>query len=200
MRKAIFGLALAASVAGAEGKNNDLVELGDSLREMTGRVEELEKIVSELQKKISSCEEATDKKVKEAEAQKEAEAIASKTPEEILKTASDLIEENNAEDARKMLNAFIGKNPANVYCGMMLFYVGNTYFVEKDYKNAAIEYMKGFKANPSGSKSAETLYKLALCFKQLKEKDKYKSTLEKIVADYPGDFAKKASAELKKIK
>jgi TolA-binding protein len=83
---------------------------------------------------------------------------------------------------------------------MMLFYIGNTYFVEKDYKNAAIEYMKGFKANPNGSKSAETLYKLALCFKQLNQKDKCRSTLKKIVDDYPGSFAQKAASELKKIK
>jgi TolA-binding protein len=82
----------------------------------------------------------------------------------------------------------------------MMFYIGNTYFVENDYKNAAIEYMRGFKAKPNGSKSAETLFKLAICFKQLNQTDKCKSTLQKIVGDYPGPFAIKATAELKKIK
>ncbi|MDR0968188.1 MAG: tetratricopeptide repeat protein [Holosporaceae bacterium] len=196
MKKAICSLLLLACVAEAENDE----ELSDSVRELTGKVEELEKAVAELQKKLASYAETTDEKIKEAEAKEKTEALAGKTPEEILKIAVDMIEENNMSEARKILNAFVAKNPTNIYCGMMLFYVGNSYFMEKDYKNAAIEYMKGFKANPTGSKSAETLYKLALCFKQLDEKEKCESTLKKIIEDYAGsEFAKKASAELKKI-
>ncbi|MDR0632116.1 MAG: tetratricopeptide repeat protein [Holosporaceae bacterium] len=200
MKKKACLLLFAVIAGGIEAKNNDFTELSDSLREVIGRVEELERTVAEMQKKISSFEDSANKNLQEAATQKDAEALARKTPEEILKTAIDMIEENNMEEARRILNLFVAKNPTSIYCGMMQFYVGNSYFLEKDYKNAAIEYMKGFKANPSGSKSAETLYKLALCFKQLNEKEKLKSTLEKIVDDYPGEFSKKASAELKKIR
>ncbi|MDR2157885.1 MAG: tetratricopeptide repeat protein [Holosporaceae bacterium] len=200
MKKIIYSLLFVVFVGEVVGKNADFVELSDSMRELTGRIEELEKIVGEMQKKISSLNDFINKSANEAAIQKEMEAITGKTPEEIIKSALDLIEENSIEEARKILNAFVAKNPTNIYCGMMFFYIGNAYFVEKDYKNAAIEYMKGFKANPTGSKAAETLYKLAICFKQLNEKDKCKSTLNKIISDYSGEFVKKASAELKKIK
>jgi tol-pal system protein YbgF len=167
---------------------------------MTGRLEQLERTTAELQKKIVFLEESLGKNREEAIQQKEMDSIAQKTSEEILKNALDLIEENDLEGARRILAAFVKQKPTDIYCGQMMFYLGNTYFVEKDYKNAAIEYMKGFKTNPNGSKSAETLFKLAICFKQLNQMDKYKSTLQKIVSDYPGTFATKATAELKKIK
>jgi TolA-binding protein len=200
MKKVIYFLLCGVLVHDADGKSADFVELSDSIRELTGRIEELEKANAEMQKAISSLDDLVHKYTNEVVVQKEMEAVAGKSPEEILKSAADLIEENNMEEARKLLNAFIAKDPANVYCVMMYFYIGNSYFVEKDYKNAAIEYMKGFKANPKGSKSAETLYKLALSFKHLNENNKCKSTLEKIINDYSGEFAKKAAAELKKIK
>ncbi|MDR0678380.1 MAG: tetratricopeptide repeat protein [Holosporaceae bacterium] len=200
MKKVVSFLSFIVFISGVNASDSDFSELSESTRENTGKIEELSKTVAEMQKKISLLEEALIKKNQEESDQKTTEIISKKTPDEVVKMARDLIEENNMDEARKMLSAFVTKNPTNVYNGMMLFYMGNSYFVEKDYKNAALEYMKGFQANPSGSKSAETLYKLAICFKQLQQMDKYKSTLKKIIDDYPGEFAKKASAELKKTK
>jgi TolA-binding protein len=195
--KKIGFLLLISFIGEVSGKNNDITELSDSVRDLTGRIEQLEKTVVDLQKK---AEELENKNSQEEKTQKDMETISQKTPEEILKMACDYLEENNMEECRRILNAFVTKNPTNIYCGMMLFYVGNSYFIEKNYKNAALAYMKGFKANPSGSKAAEALYKLALCFKQLGEEEKCKSTLEKILSDYKGEFARKASVELKKRK
>jgi TolA-binding protein len=198
MKKTVAFLVLVTCAA--SGKNSDVAELSDSVRESVGRIEYLEKTVAELQKRVVFLEESLEKNQEKVIDQKDASVVENSTPEEILKNALDMIEENDAEGARNLLSAFVKRKPEDIYCGMMMFYIGNTYFIEKDYKNAAIEYMKGFKTNPKGSKSAETLYKLALCFKQLNQKDKYKSTLKKIIDDYPGPFAQKAAAELKKNK
>jgi TolA-binding protein len=111
-----------------------------------------------------------------------------------------MIDEGATDKARNLLEAFIKRNPTGIYCGMMLFYIGNCYFLEKDYENAAVEYMKGFKTNPNGSRAAETLYKLALCFEKLHENANCKLTLERIRDDYPGEFAKKALQKLKNMK
>jgi TolA-binding protein len=131
--------------------------------------------------------------------QKKAAVISGKTPEEIIGIATDLMNENNMEEARAILYAFIAQNTANIYIGWMLFIVGNTHFLEKDYRNAALVYMKAYKTNPGGSKAAETLFKLALCFRHLNEDEKCKSTFKKIVSDYHGEFARKASVELKNM-
>jgi len=200
MKKCLLFLFFVGTVVSVDASKKDEEDVFDSLRYLTGRVEDLEKNIEEMRKEIAYLKGSMEKKELEDSSQKEIEQMADKNPEEVLKEACGMIEENNTEEARKILTAFVTKNPTSIYCGMFLFYAGNCYFMEKDYENAAIEYMKGFKANPGGSKAAETLYKLALCFKNLKDRTKYKSTLEKIVSDYAGDFKTKAAAELKKIK
>jgi len=100
------------------------------------------------------------------------------------------------------LNPFIERHSENVYCGMAMFYVGESYFREKNYKNAALEYMKSYKKNSRGHKSAECLYKLALCFKRLLKKEECKTTLDKLIRDHPssGDILEKAKKELSSMK
>ncbi len=174
----------------AVAQDTSLEELSETVRELQGRIETLENDVKELK----------DAKTQEENVQKEADNVAGKTPDEVVKEVTDLIEQNEMDKARRIVHTFVDKNPTSIYCGMLLFYAGNSYFVEKDYQNAAMEYMKSFRANPKGSKSAETLFKLALCFRNLSQMEKCKSTLEKITKDYPGDFANKARNELNKLK
>jgi tol-pal system protein YbgF len=176
-----------------EAKDASINELSESVRTLTGKVEELTKNNDELQKRVSFLEDLINKKNEE-------EVLANKSPEEIIKSAKDMIKEKNMNGARQLLKAFISKNPKSIYCGMMLFYIGKSFFKENDYRNAALEYMKSYKTNPTGSKAAKALYKLAQCFKELSETVKCKSILEKIINDYPGRFAEKASKELKKLK
>ena len=68
---------------------------------------------------------------------------------------------------------------------MMLFYKGESFFYEKNYESAAIEYRNGYKTNPNGSKAAKTLYQLALCFEKLAKIEEAKKILKKIISDYP---------------
>ncbi len=181
---------------------SDISLLEESVRNLTGKIEELEKTVSEMQKDINLLKESFVKKIDEETAKRESEMIDGKNPEDIIKTACGLIDDNNYEEARKLLNLFIKKNPENIYCGMFVFYIGESYFKEKDYKNAAIEYMKSYKKNSKGHKSAEALYKLSLCFKRLSKNEECKATLDKLIRDYPnsGDILTKAKKERSSLK
>ncbi|MDR2067958.1 MAG: tetratricopeptide repeat protein [Holosporaceae bacterium] len=208
MKKVLYAAFVCALLNQHSSADSSLEEISESNRMLTGKTEELEKKLEEMEKKIidlekkfSAVEGAQLQREKEEAAAKEAELlIANKTPEEIVKTAEKLIEEGNTTEARRLLKAFVSKNSGNIYCGMMMFHIGESLFLEKDYENAALEYMGSYKTNPKGSKSAAALYKLALCFKNLNDMEKYKTTLEKIVDEYPGAFSQKASQDLKTIK
>lgn len=181
---------------------SDISLLEESLRGINGKVEELERTVSEMRKEINLLREAVAKKSDNEPEKDESEIIDNRSPEDIIKTACGSIDDNNYEEARKLLNLFIKKNSENIYCGMAMFHVGESYFKEKDYKNAAIEYMKSYKKNSKGNKSAEALYKLALCFKRLSKKEEFKATLDKLIRDYPnsGDIFTKAKKERSSLK
>ncbi|MDR1375193.1 MAG: tetratricopeptide repeat protein [Holosporaceae bacterium] len=200
--KKILGVALVCALfARSAASDSSVEELSESNRILTGRVEVLEKKIDEMEGKLSALENTQSQRDKEEVAAKAAaDLVAKKSPEEVVKMSKKLIEEGNFSEARALLNAFISKKSGNIYCGMMMYYIGKSFFLEKDYENAALEYMRSYKTNPNGSKSAAALYKLALCFKRLNEMDKYKSTLKKIIDEYPGEFSKKASLELKTAK
>lgn len=173
-------------------KDLSIEEISDTVRELTGRIEALEKKISD-----NGSNEAS---VASSESQEDFEKLVTgQNPEDLIRQIITHIDENDMNYARGLVDAFLKLNPDNIFCGMMLFHKGESYFREKDYKNAAMAYMQSFKKNATGSKSAEALYKLALCFNFLDENEKCKATLEKIVRDYPGEFAEKAKRRLKKF-
>jgi TolA-binding protein len=170
----------------AESDGQDSGWSEEQIRILTGKTDELERKIADLEKEIKFLSESLVKKQKEEDLEKDAELIAGKTPEEIVKIASDYIDDNNLVDARKILRLFIKKNPSDVHVGMMMFFLGESYFKEKDYKAAIKEYKDSYTTNPDGSKSAEVLYKLAICFKNLSKPDEARTILDKLIADYPG--------------
>jgi TolA-binding protein len=179
----------------AKGRTKDsaVEDLAESTRILTGKIEELER-------KITLMEDAQRKKIEAEAIQKETAVIEDKKPEEVIKMAKDMIDENRNTEARRLLEAFASKNPKSIYRGMALFYIGKSYFRDKDYQNAAIKYMESVEANPKGSKTGKALYLLSLCFRYLSERAKCRAILEKIIKDYPGPFAVKAANDLKKLK
>lgn len=80
---------------------------------------------------------------------------------------------------------------------------GDTLFRQGKYEEARKEFIREYKdAKESNSKKApEYLYKLAQCFKKIKKSKETKTTLKKLVADYPSsDFCSKAEKELRELK
>lgn len=192
MKKVALLLLLPIGCFGATSSSN----LEEEIRELRGRIEELERRLKEFEEKNGALVERIASEEKQAKQRKYEDAISKKTPQQILKHVVDLIGDGAFEEARGELQAFIKKDPDNIYCGWMMFEIGNTFFSEENYREAALWYMKAFKKNPKGCKAAETLYKLSLCFKSLKEKGKQKSIVDKMLKDYPGNFAKQAKKEL----
>ncbi|MDR1551411.1 MAG: tetratricopeptide repeat protein [Holosporaceae bacterium] len=165
-------------------------DVEEDLRELRGRIEKIEQTLS-LQQSIS------EEKAKDATTSIDVGVIAGKTPEQIIEISLDRMWEGDFRGARQILQAYIVQNSGSLFMGMMLFGVGNTYAAEKDYQQAAVKYMEGFKKNPRGAKAAETLYRLAMCFNRLEQQDRYISTLKKIIQDYPGEWKVRANELLK---
>lgn len=178
--------------------SNDLISLEENVRLNTGKIEELEKCITELRKEIKFLKDCYQKKTDEEQEKKRLATIVKKNPEEIIKIACEMIEENKLSEARMLLNLFIKKNPTNIFCGKMSFFCGESYFREENYKDAAREYLNSYTTNSKGGKAADALYKLALCFQKLSKNDKAKESLKKLISDYPSrqDVVSKAKALL----
>jgi tol-pal system protein YbgF len=207
-----FGFIFMLDVHGRSSKTYSKVdynnELEETVRLLNGKIEELEQKIHEIEKKIAVLDkqsalfsEFIAQKLNDDREKILAESLGKKSPEEIIKTVENMIENKKFEDAIDLLNAFLKKNPKSIYCGIMLFYLGNSYADSENYKDAAMKYMESYKTNPKGRKACEALYNLAACFGKLNKKEQQKSTLEKLLRDYgANDWAAKAKKSLADLK
>lgn len=185
----------AESRAYANQTESDIDEL---VRNHSGEIEELKHRIKTIEQNLGiyRAESIITKKPEQI-----AEEIKGKSPEEVIEIAKDFISHDRYEEARSVLKVFIKNNPKNLYCGRMHFYIGKTYFEERNYQEAAKSYMESFEIGPKGAKAPKALFKLSECFFKLGKEDQRKLTLEKLASTFAQfKHGKKAYALLKKLK
>jgi tol-pal system protein YbgF len=98
---------------------------------------------------------------------------------------------------RQLLDAY----PKDPLAGDAQYWIGETYYVRGQYKNAADAFLKGYKTYKSGQKAPDTLLKLGMALAALGQKDAACSTFNELKAKYPRapeHTADEARAERKK--
>jgi tol-pal system protein YbgF len=94
--------------------------------------------------------------------------------------------------AESALKSFISANPNHRLAGNAQYWLGETYYVRRDYNNAAIAFAEGFQKYPSSEKAPDNLLKLGMSLGQLNQKAKACGTLGELERRYP-----QASASIK---
>jgi TolA-binding protein len=178
------------------------------------RLADLESNVTKVQEELdlrfqNMAEQARVKELNEKEKQKVAEDARKQerllgSPEELFKEVEKLLTSNPA-DARKMLREFTiraksQKSLQKQSCEAT-FYIGETYFAEQNFQQAAAEYNNVRKNCPKSPKVPEALYKLGQCFEKLKLPDDAKLFYQTVREKYPKSaVAKDAKARLDALK
>lgn len=103
--------------------------------------------------------------------------------------------------ARTQLNSFIEKNSSHDLVPNARYWIGETYYGEKNYEQAILEFQEVVKQYPKKEKAPAAMLKQALSFKALKDLKSTQYLLKRLIADYPkSDEAKKAKVLLKEVK
>lgn len=103
--------------------------------------------------------------------------------------------------ARAQLTQFIEKNPQHDLVSNARYWIGETYYGEKNYEQAILEFQEVVKQYPKKEKAPAAMLKQALAFKALKDLKSTHYLLKRLTTDYPkSDEAKKAKALLKELK
>jgi tol-pal system protein YbgF len=84
------------------------------------------------------------------------------TADEQYQYAFALLRENRYDDAEKALRTFITENPEHQLTGNANYWLGETYYVRGDYKNAAITFAQGVKSYPQSGKAPDNMLKLGM--------------------------------------
>ena len=105
-------------------------------------------------------------------------------PRDDYNAAFKLLRQAKHAEAAASFEAFLKNYPGDPLTGNAYYWLGESYYVQRDYVKAADSFRKGFEALPSGPKAADNLYKLALSLSAVKENDKACVVLNQLIKKY----------------
>lgn len=107
------------------------------------------------------------------------------TPQEQYNYAFGLLRQADYATAEQALRLFVRRYPNDPLAGNAQYWLGETYYVRKDYANAASAFAEGFKKYPQGGKAAENLLKLGIALGNLGQKKEACLTFGQFDSAYP---------------
>jgi len=115
----------------------------------------------------------------------ESGVLPSGTPQEQYNYAFGLLRQANYPAAEQALRAFIQRYPNDQLTGNAQYWLGETYYVRKDYNNAAAVFAEGYQKYPKGGKAADNLMKLGMSLAQLGQKADACRAFARLDRDFP---------------
>ncbi|MEM7677408.1 MAG: tetratricopeptide repeat protein [Myxococcota bacterium] len=200
----------------------ELDEMKELVARLRGRVEGFDERVTSVETKSSKVQEelelrfqGLDEQRKIEKAQSEAEkqkAIASArarerlitNPAKALPEAEKLIENDEPVEARRLVRELLLRNKSKrsfrKYQPWSQFLIGESYFSEGNFQQAAAEYNTVRKKHARSRYVPEALYKLGMCFEKLNLKEDAKLFYTTVIKKYSKyDVSKKAKDRLRKL-
>ena len=93
---------------------------------------------------------------------------------------------------------FIAKHPGHRLVGNAQYWIGEAYYVQRDYRQALVEFQKVLDVAPSSPKVADALLKMGFCHRALHDENRARQTWDRVEKDYPkSEAAVKARALLR---
>jgi tol-pal system protein YbgF len=115
----------------------------------------------------------------------DAAILPSGTPQEQYNYAFGLLRQANYPAAEQALRSFIQRYPNDALAGNAQYWLGETYFVRKDYNNAAAIFAEGYQKYPKGGKAPDNLLKLGMALEQLGQKADACRAFTRLDRDFP---------------
>jgi len=183
-----------------EEKNRTLEDrtkiLEGKLKETGDRLKGLEEKMIGLASKLTEMEKLPPTKEAPAEVKGVSTGIG-----DLYKDAYETFQKGNLEGARRKFEAFLKQYPNTELSDNAQFWIGETYYLKKDFEKAILEYEKAIVKYPEGDKIPAALFKQALAFLELGDKTNARNLLKRVTERYPhSEQAEMAKKRLDTIK
>lgn len=173
--------------------------------QLTGYKEQLEREVSELQRRQKDLATGLDERLSKFEPVKvQADGLefsADPAEQRDFEAALQLFRGGDFPAARKAFAAFVNAYPNSGYMPSARFWLGNTQYAGRDYKEAIANFRSMLKAAPQHARAADAALAIANCQLELKETKNAVKTLQDLVAEHPDtEAAVTAKERLQRLK
>lgn len=122
------------------------------------------------------------------------------TPDDLFMRSEKALLQLQYQDAETGFKDFLAKYPDHNLAGSAQFKLGETFYAQQNYSEAAQNYLTGYKQYPKSRRAADSLLKLGLSLNKLGQKDQACATLGSVGSEFPKavEANKRAQAEFKR--
>jgi tol-pal system protein YbgF len=181
----------------SEDKNRSVEE---KIRFNEERLKGMEDRLKDLDVKMSSKLTELERSVQVKEPPAEPKA-PSTTAGNVYKEAYEAFQKGDLDGSRRKFEAFLKQYPNMELSDNAQFWIGETYYLKKDYEKAILEYEKVIVKYPEGDKVSAALLKQGLAFLELGDKTNARNLLKRVTERYPQtEQAEIAKKKLETIK
>lgn len=107
------------------------------------------------------------------------------SPREQYDFATGLLQKGDYDGAQVALAEFVRRNDKDPLASSAQYWLGESHYARKQYKESAQAFLSGYQKYPKGAKAADSLLKLGMSLEQLKETQQACVVFRKVLAEYP---------------
>ena len=96
------------------------------------------------------------------------------------------LRETRYADAAEGFDGFLRDHPQSSYAPNALYWLGEVYYVTRDFETALAQFERLRETYPDSSKKPDALLKIGFSHYELGNWDRARAALEQVIADYPG--------------
>lgn len=124
-------------------------------------------------------------------------ALAQDSPDALYERSNESLLRRQFGEAEAGFRTFLDKYPEHNLAGNAQYWLGETYYAQADYRQAAQAFLKGYQEYPKSRRAADSLLKLGISLNKLGQKDKACAVLGAVGSEYPKavEARKRAQAE-----
>lgn len=125
---------------------------------------------------------------------------ATDTPEALYEKNYETLLRRQFGDAEAGFRQFLEKYPDHSLAGSAQYQLGETFYAQANYQEAARNFLLGYKNYPKSRRAPDSLLKLGLSLRKLDQRDQACAALASVSTEFPRavEAKKRAEAELKR--
>lgn len=112
-------------------------------------------------------------------------AMGGASGEQLYHDAFKMLQDGDYAGAERGFKTFVQRNPQHALAGNAQYWLGETYYVRRDYQNAMVSFAEGYKVYKASPKGPDNLLKLGITLAVMGKKPEACATFARFNQDYP---------------
>ena len=127
-------------------------------------------------------------------------SLAQESPETLYERSNESLLRRQFSDAESGFSSFVSKYPDHSLAGSAQYWLGETYYAQGDFRQAAQNFLQGYKGYPKSRRAPDSLLKLGISLNKLGQTQQACAAFGAIGGEFPNavDAKKRAQAESKR--